>query len=80
MAKSRAQIQKEYRDREREKREARRREPDAGFVRVSSVGRVADFCTALGTLRPWDEGDPDALAKAHEQALELALKLLKRDE
>jgi hypothetical protein len=72
MAKTRAQIQKAYRERRR------LAAPDAAVLPVSSLGKIIDFCEELGTLRAWDEADPKAIARAHELALDLALKLLGR--
>ena len=74
MAKTRAEIQKAYRDRQRARRAAAK--PDAALLPVSSIGKIIEFCSEMGTLADWDDADQAAIAQAHERALDAALKLL----
>jgi hypothetical protein len=65
MAKSRAQIQKDYRDRKRR---------GCRLVKVEVGGEVSDDLTDLHLLKEWSSEDPTAIGLA----LAVALQKLKR--
>jgi hypothetical protein len=78
MAKSPAEKQADYRRRKRERIAAIKGKADAALLPVVSISDVRDFCEELGTLPDWDDGDPGAIAKAHQLAMKLAMEIIRR--